>query len=181
MTEVISSRSYFEIFSLPVGWIIERAAVDARYRQLQQQFHPDRYAAKGDVDKRLAVQTAALINDAYQTLISPLKRAQYLMQLDGIDADQESHITSDGAFLMSQIDLREELADIGQDGPSPAALEALARLEQRIGGTYAGLQDEFSAHYSAGDLAAAFEIVAKRQFFVKLLEQVEALEEQLDS
>ena len=181
MTEVISSRSYFEIFSLPVGWIIERAAVDARYRQLQQQFHPDRYAAKGDVDKRLAVQTAALINDAYQTLISPLKRAQYLMQLDGIDADQESHITSDGAFLMSQIDLREELADIGQDGPSPAALEALARLEQRIGGTYAGLQDEFSAHYSAGDLAAAFEIVAKMQFFVKLLDQVEALEEQLDS
>ena len=162
MTEVISSRSYFEIFSLPVGWIIERAAVDARYRQLQQQFHPDRYAAKGDVDKRLAVQTAALINDAYQTLISPLKRAQYLMQLDGIDADQESHITSDGAFLMSQIDLREELADIGQDGPSPAALEALASLEQRVGATYVGLQDEM-------------------QFFVKLLDQVEALEEQLDS
>ena len=181
MTEVISSRSYFEIFSLPVGWNIERAAVDARYRQLQQEFHPDRYAAKGDVDKRLAVQTAALINDAYQTLISPLKRAQYLMQLDGIDADQESHITSDGAFLMSQIELREELADIGQDGPSPAALEALASLEQRICATYAGLQDEFSAHYSAGDQAAAFDTVAKMQFFVKLLDQVEALEEQLDS
>ena len=181
MTEVISSRSYFDIFSLPVGWIIERPTVDARYRQLQQEFHPDRYAAKGDVEKRLAVQTAALINDAYQTLISPLKRAQYLMQLDGIDADQESHITSDGAFLMSQIDLREELADIGQDGPSPAALEALASLEQRVGATYVGLQDEFSAHYSAGDQAAAFDTVAKMQFFVKLLDQVEALEEQLDS
>ncbi len=127
------------------------------------------------------MQTAALINDAYQTLISPLKRAQYLLQIDGVEANQESHITSDGAFLMSQIELREELADIGQDGASPAALEALASLEQRIGATYDGLQDEFNARYSAGEQVAAFDIVAKMQFFVKLLDQVEALEEQLDS
>jgi len=48
---------------------------------LQQEFHPDRFASKGDVDKRLAVQTASLINQAYDTLKSPLKRAQYLLEL----------------------------------------------------------------------------------------------------
>ena len=181
MAEVISSRSYFDIFSLPIGWSIESAVLDSRYRQLQRQFHPDRYAGKSDVDIRLAVQTAALINDAYATLMSPLKRAQYLLKLGGVKADQESHITSDGEFLMAQIELREELAEVGESGASSSALAALAVLEQRIALTYVGLQDDFNGHYSAGEQNAAFEVVAKMQFFAKLLEHVEALEEQLDS
>ena len=94
-----------------VGWQVDQISLDASYRKLQQEFHPDRYASKGAVEKRLAVQTASLINQAYDTLKSPLKRAQYLLELKQIDASQDSHITSDGAFLMQQIELREALSE----------------------------------------------------------------------
>ena len=64
-----------------VGWQVDQISLDASYRKLQQEFHPDRYASQGDVERRLAVQAASLINQAYETLRSPLKRAQYLLEL----------------------------------------------------------------------------------------------------
>ena len=85
---VLETNNFFEIFSLPVTWQIDRSLLDTRYRNLQREFHPDRYAAKGDTEKRLAVQTTALINQAYDSLKSPLKRAQYLLELAHIDANQ---------------------------------------------------------------------------------------------
>ena len=72
------SSDFFEIFSIPVAWDIDLNGLGIRYRALQQEFHPDRYATKPDVEKRLAVQSASLINQAFDTLKSPLKRAQYL-------------------------------------------------------------------------------------------------------
>ena len=118
------SSNFFEIFSIAVGWQISIRDLDTRYRQLQLEFHPDRYASAGQTEQRLAVLTASLINQAYDTLKSPLKRAQYLLELNNINADQDSHITSDSVFLMRQMALREALSDIRQ------AAEPLQSLEQ---------------------------------------------------
>ena len=65
---LFESSNFFELFSLPSGWQIDRGLLDARYRKLQQEFHPDRFASKGDVDKRLALQTTSLINQAYENM-----------------------------------------------------------------------------------------------------------------
>ena len=92
------TSNFFEIFAIPVAWQVDSSQLQSKYLKLQQEFHPDRYASSGDTEKRLAVQTASLINQAYDTLKSPLKRAQYLLELKQIDASQDSHITSDGAF-----------------------------------------------------------------------------------
>ena len=54
-----------------VGWQVDQISLDVSYRKLQQEFHPDRYASQGDVERRLAVQAASLINQAYETLKSP--------------------------------------------------------------------------------------------------------------
>ena len=105
------AKNFFEIFSLPASWEMDQSVLDKKFRTLQLTFHPDRYANKNDFEKRLAVQTASTINQAYETLSSPLLRAQYLLKLEGFDADQESHITSDGQFLMQQMVLREALSD----------------------------------------------------------------------
>ena len=78
--------------------------LNRRYLLLQQEFHPDGYAKKSDAEQRLAVQMAALINQAFETLKSPLHRAQYLLERTGISADEQSKTTSDGAFLMQQIE-----------------------------------------------------------------------------
>ena len=181
MAYVITSNSYYEIFSLPVDWNVDRLVLDRRYHQLQQEFHPDRFAARSDVDKRLAVQTASFINDAYDTLITPIKRARYLLQLDGVESDQERHITTDTSFLMQQIELREELDDFQQkDNFSQAARSALEALKERTHATYNDLQTQFNTFYAARQQSSASEAIAKMQFFAKFLEQIELLEEQLD-
>ena len=110
-----------------MGWEVNIEQLDIKFRALQKAFHPDLYANKNDFEKRLAVQTASTINQAYETLSSPLLRAQYLLELEGFDADQESHITSDGQFLMQQMLLREALTD-AKDSANPK--EATSRFRR---------------------------------------------------
>ena len=174
---VLETNNFFEIFSLPVTWQIDRSLLDTRYRNLQREFHPDRYAAKGDTEKRLAVQTTALINQAYDSLKSPLKRAQYLLELAHIDANQESHITSDGAFLMQQIEFREALADLRE---SSDAVSELDSMHGQVQDNYLKLQNDFAAQHSAAQYNDAFDTVAKMQFFAKLLDEIEQRQEELE-
>ena len=87
---------------------------------------------RDDVEKRLAVQTTSLINQAYDTLKSPLKRAQYLLELEDIDAGQESHITSDMSFLMKQIAFRETLEEIRDSADPLAGLDSMRERCDRL-------------------------------------------------
>lgn len=174
---VLETNNFFEIFSLPVTWQIDRSLLDTRYRNLQREFHPDRYAAKGDTEKRLAVQTTALINQAYDSLKSPLKRAQYLLELAHIDANQESHITSDGAFLMQQIEFREALADLRDNSDAASELDS---MHGQVQDNYLKLQNDFAAQHSAAQYNDAFDTVAKMQFFAKLLDEIEQRLEELE-
>ncbi|MDG0968639.1 MAG: Fe-S protein assembly co-chaperone HscB [Porticoccaceae bacterium] len=172
-----TSNDCFEIFSIPIAWDVDIEGLQVRYRALQKEFHPDRYADKSDAQKRLAVQTAAIINQAFGTLKSPLLRAQYLLERSGVSADQESYITTDSGFLMQQIELREALAGVTSADKPWAALE---RLRSTVETTYENLQSEFQQFYSAEKFDSAFNTVAKMQFFNKLLQEVEQLEYELE-
>lgn len=176
-TKLFETNNFFEIFSLPCGWQVDSGLLDSNYRQLQREFHPDRYAASGEVEKRLAVQTTSLINQAYETLKSPLKRAQYLLELEGINADQESHITSDASFLMQQIELRESLEEAEQ---SEDPLSALESMHDNVEAQYQQLQNSFKEQYQSTEYNTALDTVAKMQFFSKLLIEIEQREEELE-
>ena len=139
------AKNFFEIFSLPASWEIDHSVLDKKFRTLQLTFHPDRYANKNDFEKRLAVQTASTINQAYETLSSPLLRAQYLLKLEGFDADQESHITSDGQFLMQQMVLREALSD-AKDSANPK--DALVSLSIEAQQAAAKIQADFAQYFN---------------------------------
>lgn len=171
------TSNFFEIFAIPVACQVDSSQLQSKYLKLQQEFHPDRYASSGDTEKRLAVQTASLINQAYDTLKSPLERAQYLLELKQIDASQDSHITSDGAFLMEQIELREALSDV-RDSADPFA--ALDSLRNGVESSYIEQQNQFQAQYQASDFDHAFNTVAKMQFSTKLLDEIEQLEAELE-
>ena len=160
-----------------VGWQVDRSSLDASSRQLQQVFHPDRYASQGDVERRLAVQTASLINQAYETLKSPLKRAQYLLELKKIDASQDSHITHDGVFLMEQIQLREQLSEVRDNSDPFAALEELRIGVEQV---FVLLQDQFEFEYQSNNDSEAFNTVTKMQFSSKLLYEIQQLEADLE-
>lgn len=172
-----NSKNFFEIFSLPVAWELDIEALDTKFRALQKVLHPDGYANKNDFEQRLAVQTAATINQAYQTIKNPLSRAQYLLELKGLDADQESHVTSDGQFLMNQMLLREQLSEIkANKGPK----QALTALSIDANKTVLAIQNEFASQYQVEAYNEAFSTLAKMQFATKFVNDISELEADLE-
>lgn len=111
----------FELFGLPRQFAQERSAIDARWKELQREAHPDRFAAQGAAAQRVAMQWSVRINEAYQRLKDPLRRAAYLCELHGAPIRAEDNTTMPAQFLMQQMEWREAL----EEAASAAALDAL--------------------------------------------------------
>ncbi len=128
-----ASDTHFSLFGLPEHFEVDGDALNAAYRTVQSQAHPDRYAHAGDAERRVAMQWATRANEAYQTLRDPLKRALYLLHLRGIDVQAENNTAMPPAFLMQQLEWRESLADAkaGRDMDALDALLAMLRGEKR--------------------------------------------------
>jgi len=112
----------FELFDLPRRFALDRDELDARWRALQAEVHPDRFASEGASAQRIAMQWAVRVNEAYQRLKNPLKRAAYLCELNGAAIDAENNTAMPAGFLMQQMEWREALDDAG----GLPAVEALA-------------------------------------------------------
>lgn len=130
----------FELFGLEPKFSQDRAAIDARWKELQRQAHPDKFAAQGTSAQRIAMQWSVRINEAHQRLKDPLKRASYLCELNGAPVNAENNTAMPADFLMQQIEWREAL----DDAKTPQSLdetaiqankywrEQLLKLEQAI-------------------------------------------------
>lgn len=119
--------SDFVLFDLPLQHAQDRSTLDARWKALQAEVHPDRFASEGAAAQRVAMQWAIRVNEAYQRLKDPLKRAAYLCELHGTPIDAENNTAMPGAFLMQQMTWREGL----DDAKTVEAVEQLAdQVEQ---------------------------------------------------
>lgn len=101
----------FELFGIPMQFVQDRTQIDARWKELQREAHPDKFAAQGQAAQRLAMQWSVRINEAYQRLKDPLKRASYLCELHGAAINAENNTAMPSDFLMQQMDWREALED----------------------------------------------------------------------
>jgi len=99
----------FDLFGVAQRFAQDRAALDARWRALQAEVHPDKFAADGAAAQRVAVQWAVRVNEAYQRLKDPLKRGAYLCELAGQPINAENNTAMPGTFLMQQMEWRESL------------------------------------------------------------------------
>jgi len=169
------NQTYFEMFGLKPAFEIDLAALAGRYRELQREFHPDRYASKSEREQLLAMQYAARINEAHTTLREPVLRAGYLLELAGVAVSPEQ-TTADAEFLMQQMLLRERLEAVREEADPAAALDELG---DEVRGLFAGEQAHFAGVFAAGDLEAGKNSLLRLQFLVKLQRQVEELEEDL--
>ncbi|WP_299591373.1 Fe-S protein assembly co-chaperone HscB [uncultured Microbulbifer sp.] len=168
-------QNHFEIFGLPVSYAVDRQALAKRYRELQQEFHPDRFAAKSEREQMLSMQYAAQINEANNTLKDPVARAAYLLQLAGVEINPEQ-TTADGEFLMQQMMLREQLEDVRTAADPEAELD---NLGSEAGQLFKAQEAAFASALSANALEEAKSALLKLQFLAKLQRQVEELEEDL--
>ena len=101
----------FALFGLKQGFAQDRASVDARWKELQREAHPDKFASHGPAAQRVAMQWSVRINEAYERLKDPLKRAAYLCELAGFPIQAHSNTAMPPQFLMQQMEWREALDD----------------------------------------------------------------------
>lgn len=113
----------FELFDVPRRFEQDRAVLDARWRALQAEVHPDRFAAEGAAAQRVAMQWAVRVNEAYQRLKDPAKRAAYLCGLHGVPVDMQNNTSMPASFLIHQLEWREALAE----ARGPADVDELAQ------------------------------------------------------
>lgn len=171
--------NYFELFNLPVSFDVDLSLLPKTYQQLQRLTHPDKFASGSDQDKLVAMQKNAQVNDAYTVLKSPLSRAEYLLSLRGIDLQHEQQTIKDTAFLMQQMEWREELAEIADRTDPLSALESLEdEINQTIKNDLAKLSNLLKCDQAKAEQNAA-DIIRKLKFLYKMLSEIELKEDQL--
>lgn len=176
-TMVSLKDSHFDLFHLPAQFALDEATLDAAYRTVQTQVHPDRFAAAGDAQKRIAMQWATRANEAYRTLRDPLKRASYLLSLRGVDIGAENNTAMEPAFLMQQMEWREGIEDAAAARNVDAldALLAELREERRV------RVERLGTLLDSGADQAAAEAVRQLMFIERVASEVGAQIERLET
>ncbi len=117
-------EDYFSLLGLERSYDLDPAALDRSFRDLSRQLHPDRFARAEPRERRLSLERATRLNDAYRALKDWRQRAAYLLRLAGTDVFGEGRTFADPEFLEEQLEWREALALAQADGD----LEALRRI-----------------------------------------------------
>jgi molecular chaperone HscB len=165
--------SDFELFAIPATFAQDRAALDARWKELQRQAHPDRFAAQGAAAQRVAMQWSARINEAYRRLKDPVKRAAYLCELNGTPIDAENNTAMPRDFLTQQMAWREALEDANDAAAIGKLRDEVEVSRARALSSLDWLIDE------KGDYAAAAKQVRALMFIERFAEDVEVRRDQL--
>ena len=178
-----SSQNFFSLFEMPLSSEVDTVLLEQKYKLLQAQLHPDRQlnAQLGtqlgtqQLSKLAAIQQASILNDAYATLKSPLRRAEHLLQLKGIDTNSYDQADLAKDFLLDQLKLREKLEEL-QTQANPEPLEGMRRhMEQELASKWR----EFSSSFDSNDLQAAYQTFRELQFLHKLIEEIREAEDRL--
>lgn len=171
-------KNHFQLFGLAASYRLDSNQLERQYRELQTLVHPDKHAYLPDVEQRVAMQRATLVNEAYQTLRSPLRRARYLLTLHGVDTQEETNTAMPVDFLMAQMEWREAVAEARQgcDAAALTGLETRARHES------AGLEAQLAVKIdSEKDYPGAAGLVRKLRFMEKLAEEIHAAYDAIDN
>ncbi|HSV53620.1 MAG TPA: Fe-S protein assembly co-chaperone HscB [Burkholderiaceae bacterium] len=165
----------FELFGLPAQFAQDRAAIDARWKDLQREAHPDKFAAQGAAAQRVAMQWSVRINEAYQRLKDPLRRAAYLCELRGVPINAENNTAMPHAFLVEQMEWREALDDAANQADLDQLSAQLLRSRRHVLQELQALLDE------QDNTAQAAQQVRALMFIERFATDVEARIEKMDT
>lgn len=158
-------KNHFELFGLPERFSIDLQALDQLYRKIQGEVHPDRFAAGSSAERLKSMQLATAANEAYQTLKNPTSRARHLLQLKGVETEEDSNTAMPADFLMLQMEWREAI----EEAVAAGDIDALDDLLSETRKTTRQLQQQLHAQLDEADATvAAAETVRKLSFIDKV-------------
>jgi molecular chaperone HscB len=172
------SKDFFNLFGLNRCYHLDSAGLEVQFRALQARVHPDKSAHLSDAEQRLAMQRSTLVNEAYQTLKSPIRRARYLLSLHDVDTQEETNTVMPIDFLMAQMELREAVEAALQAQDISALDEQAAHLTTDTRALEAELAEQID---TVQNYQAAAGLVRKLRFMEKLAEEIASAYDELDN
>ncbi|MEI7432210.1 MAG: Fe-S protein assembly co-chaperone HscB [Betaproteobacteria bacterium] len=164
------AADHFSLFELPQVFRIDTVVLDKRYRDIQAQVHPDRFANAGDAERRLSLQWATQVNEAYKSLKTPLLRAQYLLTLAGHELDTYNNTAMPSEFLIEQMEWREAVVEARMAREQIGLEQLYHRVKQRIKKRYEELASLLDDQH---DYVEAADRVRRLMFLEKLLFEID--------
>jgi molecular chaperone HscB len=161
----------FILFGLVEKFAQDASNLDTKWKALQREAHPDKFAAQGATAQRLAMQWSVRINEAYQRLKDPLKRAAYLCELRGAPINAENNTAMPAAFLMQQIEWREAADDATSDGQIETLLAEVTATKQNLLAQCGRALDDENASQATYDKASS--LVRSLMFLDKFESELE--------
>ena len=164
---------HFARLGMDIGFDVDVDHLDRRYFDLQRLLHPDRFAARTSRERALSQQQATSLNQAYETLKDPLKRADYLVHLMGREVLPEGcDMINDPVVLMEAMELRERLAET----ESPEEVGAIADEARRDIDTCI---TELSEAFADEALETACRLTTRLKYLTKLVNETRSRRAQL--
>lgn len=171
----IANKNYFEIFSLQECFDFDMDKLAAEYKSLQSQMHPDKFSDADDAARLHALQVSSIINDAFDTLKSPLKRAAYILTLNGINPEENNQKHLGESLLMQQMDWRDQLDYATEDED----LDSIEQLKREVMEEHQSCITEFQDCVNAYNFVDAKPVYNKLQFVEKMLIEINRSEEKI--
>jgi molecular chaperone HscB len=166
--------SDFELFGLPAAFSLDRGQLDLQWKSLQREAHPDRFASEGAAAQRIAMQWSVRINEAYNRLKDPLKRAAYLCELNGAAVNAENNTSMPPAFLIQQMEWREALDDCKAIKVVDSKIECLEKLLDEVDASHASSLKQIASLIDADqNFSAAVGQVRALMFIEKFAQEVQ--------
>ena len=159
-----TQENYFQLFSLAENFDIELANLQLKFRELQAQIHPDNFIGRDQELASQALIASSLINQAYTTLLNPLSRAMYLLQLKGIIIDLVHETNFKPEFLMQQIELREEI----DSSRAANDIDKLEKIEDQLKQQIQSLIKQISCQFEKQDYQEVIPFIKELAFYNKL-------------
>jgi len=170
-------QTYFQLFGLEQSFSLDMQSLERQYRALQMRVHPDKSAHLPDAEQRVAMQQATFVNEAYQTLRSPLRRSRYLLKINGVDTQEETNTAMATDFLIAQMEWREAVIAAQQARDVDGLGELETRMQTETSELEAQLADKIDTDKN---YAGAAELVRKLRFMEKLAEEIHAAYDAID-
>jgi molecular chaperone HscB len=175
----------FALLGLPRRFALDRAAAEARHLELSRALHPDRHSSAPPGERRLSLSRAVEVNEAFRLLRDPIKRAETILRLEGLDAEvgETREPKPSGAFLMEVLEARERLDEAKQarDAAAVAAVLAEARAgyddaERSLAAAVDGALDRDGGPTA---LRPAIPLLGRLRYAARFLDEARAAEDDL--
>ena len=170
----------FDTFGVDPRFDLDLNALEERHRNLSTALHPDRYSGRPSTERRMALDKAIAVNDAWRALRDPVRRAESLLGRFGVEVSETNQPQASPALLMEMMEAGEELADARRAGDLGRIGQLGERMREKERQVLARLESGFSdAHGDARKLAALLPLLGELRYVRRFFDELDAAEEQL--